>query len=225
MISNRRFRTILLLSSASLTLSVALVRCAPLQVSQSRLQSATGPKPGSPSDPVVPIGEAGQLDSKIKSITRTQASIRELKEYEAEIKSLADSQLVTLSQETDAAAFESFKLNRTLIVGLAKDLPLDECKAYLGVTLSESALDDLGWKSDANPITTDCVPHAEGLWKISVSEKVSDKDWQLVAQSLQSLTIYVAVRPQLKIVSPGNLPGAPGAHQNGSAAVPTPPGT
>jgi hypothetical protein len=196
---------------STLALSLALARCSPLSVSQSRQQTVRGNGGGSAADPnsVTPIDEA---QAQVRAITSTPATVRDESDtvFKAEIAALPEHQRIVVSADGDKEAkdaVDSFRANRTIILEL-RNFALDECKAYLGVSLRNADIASYGWNGEDHRITTDCMPLPGGYWKISVSESVSAEAWKPIAANLMSITIYVANDPKIKLAGSLSQPNA-----------------
>jgi hypothetical protein len=127
----------------------------------------------------------------------------EYNDYQAEVSQLPANQRLTITADANAEALESFKQTRAVSIHFAGHTP-DECKVYLGLSMSETSISNYGWNSATNPIAIDCTPvqEQEGTWKIAIASNVSADTWALLSPSLQALTIYVSHNPQMTLATP-----------------------
>lgn len=204
MISNARISMIVL---STLALSVALTRCSPLSVSQSRLHTTpsgggaggTSPSTGS----IAPIGDL--QPAQVRALTSTPASVHD--SSDAAYSSLPARQRFTITPENEKqkAGFETFKNTRSIMLEFENDnFAPDECKVFLGVALREHEINSLN--QDGHQLATDCSQLSDGKWKFSVSDGVSADTWKSVADSLTSITVYLTTDPKIKLASTPKKP-------------------
>lgn len=210
MISNARISMIVL---STLALSLALTRCSPLSVSQSRQQTVRGNNgAGSANDrySATPIGES---EFQIQPITSTPATVRDDSDatFRAEIAALPSHQHLTIHAEENEQtkkALEAFKDSRTITLEL-NNHSIEECRAYFGVAHQETAIASEGWNDEGRRLTTDCIPLPNGFLKVSVSEGVSADTWNQISKKLMSVTIYVTYDTKIRLANTSpNLTGA-----------------
>jgi hypothetical protein len=203
-------------------LSLTLVRCSPISLSESKLRAAQGngtpnvTRPGT----VKPIGGAAvNPTEQASALTAIQASVQELSEYQIEISTLPPEQRLTIDADSPGDALAAFRSTRSVIIHFGGHSP-DHCKAYLGLTMPETMIANYGWDNTFNPIMTDCTPLEEGYWKISVSSSVSLDTWTLLSPSLVGVTILAGNNPQMSVVGSGSSqPGGPNNHGSGGVHI------
>jgi hypothetical protein len=203
--------TMTALSCAALTLTMS--RCSPLSLSVSKQHTTPGTTGTGPGTQVGPVDGPTEIESQAKPISRVQASVHEAQESDKETAQCVEAeQCIKITADSDPKAFAAFKANRAIEVGPIAVTP-DKCKAYLGLSLSENEIANLGLNSGGDKaIATDCVPAGKGYWNVSVSDNVTADAWDQLAPSVQSVTIFMAVSPKLQVATnppatPGNLPG------------------
>jgi hypothetical protein len=200
------FRNPVLLITACAALSMAVVRCSPLALSTSKLRSA--PKSGSSSGPTFTgSGSNPSSASEVAQsaaapvLTGVTASVSEFNDFLVDSDALPSGQKLVLTSEKNGEALDTFKQTRSLTLHFAGQVP-DSCKAYLGLSMSETSISNYGWNNGGiSAITTDCVAQPDGNWKISISANVPQDAWNMIANSLQGLTIFVSNNPQMSLVS------------------------
>jgi len=198
-----------------IALSLTLVRCSPLSLSQSKLrasQNTTTPNPLGFPGTVKPIGGSALASEQTSALAGIPASVQEFSEYQKEIDSLPLEQRLTINADSTGDALEVFRSTRSIIIHFGGHPP-DRCRAYLGLSMSELKIANYGWDNGTTPITVDCAPLRDGDWKISISPGVSLDNWTLLSPALVGVTIFAGNNPQMTVVGPDpSQPPSIGVH-------------
>lgn len=190
--------------ASGVALSLTLVRCSPLSLSQSKLRYEHAGAPSTNTGltnptAATPIGSGpgsslnpGQQNS---ALTNVEASVSNFPDYQLAINALPSEQRLSITAESNPEAFDAFKSSGTISLHFAGQMP-DECKIYLGLA------SNVDWNDSNHPITTDCTPQPNGNWKVSISTDATTQDtWSQLSPGIQGLTVFVANRPQMTVVT------------------------